>query len=393
MQKVGVWLSAVAAVIVYGAEYQVEEVWCREGESQLLSAHLRRPAGFRGQPAFADNRRIVASTDERCQIRPSSNVSSPASSALGDAFRLRISDFQLCPVGRQDGFLRVRVWFPQLDGVLLAEDQEVVILCRPPDAVVTEKRATGFMGTLGPAGRVSGVVEQGPGQLEYALALFRESTPRSGQFDVPVEGPVSLGTGLQLRAAINTRSSAWKYVKLVDVTASPDPRDADVPGSVTLVRDGCRLPALQSIVPQQPRRADDTPGEVSLDLEAFLLDGPGSQLWVHAQIRACVDAVDCLADFCSDLYQTSGHGRRRRRDDTKGPSAQVGDNVALTVLTPQAAAASAFQRDEPALMCAAWEALAGVLGCLVLFAAGVTLIMARRLTRALRPPEAKIRPP
>lgn len=30
------------------------------------------------------------------------------------------------------------------------------------------------------------------------------------------------------------------------------------------------------------------------------------------QIKACMEAVDCQADFCLDLFEPSGHGRKRR---------------------------------------------------------------------------------
>lgn len=33
-------------------------------------------------------------------------------------------------------------------------------------------------------------------------------------------------------------SSAWKYVKLMEVTVSPDPDDPHMSGSVALVKDG-----------------------------------------------------------------------------------------------------------------------------------------------------------
>lgn len=48
---------------------------------------------------------------------------------------------------------------------------------------------------------------------------------------------VPIGTKLQLRARINP-DSAWKYVKLMEVTVSPDPDDPRMPGSVILVKEG-----------------------------------------------------------------------------------------------------------------------------------------------------------
>lgn len=37
-----------------------------------------------------------------------------------------------------------------------------------------------------------------------------------------------------------------------------------------------------------------------------------STLWIHSQIKACMDATDCQPDFCLDLFEPSGHGRKRR---------------------------------------------------------------------------------
>lgn len=48
---------------------------------------------------------------------------------------------------------------------------------------------------------------------------------------------VPIGTKLQLRARINP-DSAWKYVKLMEVTVSPDPDNPHTAGSVTLIKEG-----------------------------------------------------------------------------------------------------------------------------------------------------------
>lgn len=91
--------------------------------------------------------------------------------------------------------------------------------------------------------RVSGVVEETPGRLEYEVALYKEAPPigringnlASGAHshnknltssalinnnEVPVDQAVPIGTKLQLRARISLQS-VWKYVKLMEVTVSP----------------------------------------------------------------------------------------------------------------------------------------------------------------------------
>ena len=63
--------------------------------------------------------------------------------------------------------------------------------------------------------RVSGVVEETPGRLEYEVALYKEAPTRVGAQgtlppglpgELPVDQAVPIGTKLQLRARINPDS-------------------------------------------------------------------------------------------------------------------------------------------------------------------------------------------
>lgn len=150
------------------------------------------------------------------------------------------------------------------------------------------------------------MVEETPGRLEYEVALYKEAPP-SGRIngphshknnssnanalqgmnnnEVPVDQAVPIGTKLQLRARISLQS-VWKYVKLMEVTVSPDPDDPHSIGAVSLVRDGCRNRDFASIIPHQPARYRDRPNEVFLDFEAFLLSSmkERSTLWIHSQV-------------------------------------------------------------------------------------------------------------
>ena len=91
--------------------------------------------------------------------------------------------------------------------------------------------------------RVSGVVEETPGRLEYEVALYKEAPPVSrisgnlaglnshlknqskqapsimNSNELPVDQAVPIGTKLQLRARISSQS-VWKFVKLMEVTVS-----------------------------------------------------------------------------------------------------------------------------------------------------------------------------
>ena len=57
--------------------------------------------------------------------------------------------------------------------------------------------------------RVSGVVEETPGRLEYQVALYKEAPTRlsnTTNSELPVDQAVPIGTKLQLRASINAHS-------------------------------------------------------------------------------------------------------------------------------------------------------------------------------------------
>lgn len=46
------------------------------------------------------------------------------------------------------GFVHVRVWFPQFPGVVMQSDQELIIMCKPPEPTIIENKAAGFAGSL-----------------------------------------------------------------------------------------------------------------------------------------------------------------------------------------------------------------------------------------------------
>ncbi|KAF2899861.1 hypothetical protein ILUMI_06323 [Ignelater luminosus] len=220
----------------------VTEIQCTFGSSNSIGsrdsivARLRKPDGFKGHPLFADDRAVDPETDPSCQIRPDPTDQTALK------YNLRINDFSRCGVLRRNGFVHVRVWFPQFPGVVMQSDQELIIMCKPPEPTVIENKAAGFAGSFPHGARVSGVVEETPGRLEYEVALYKEApaariSNNSTTSELPVDQAVPIGTKLQLRARISPES-AWKYVKLMEVTVSPDPDDPHMMGSVALVKDG-----------------------------------------------------------------------------------------------------------------------------------------------------------
>ncbi|KAH8404413.1 hypothetical protein KR222_011036, partial [Zaprionus bogoriensis] len=310
--------------------YSVADVQCTFSTvgseiEDLITATLKRPAGFKGSPMFADDRIGVKEANPQCVI------SRDTSDEDERTYSLRINDFTRCGVLKRNGFVHVRIWFPQFPGVVMQSDQELIIMCKPPEPTIIENKAAGFAGSFPHGARVSGVVEEMPNRLEYEVALYKEAppiarvsgtnNPVSSSNDPPsltaskeqtVDQAVPLGTKLQLRARIS--QSVWKYVKLMEVTVSPDSENPHASGSVSLVHNGCRNRELATIIPHQPAKYRDRPNEVFLDFEAFLLSSMKEKatLWIHSQIKACIDMADCTPDFCVDLYEPSGHGRRRR---------------------------------------------------------------------------------
>ncbi|CAG0899641.1 unnamed protein product [Cyprideis torosa] len=280
------------------------------GEGERLTAILKKPEGFRGYPTFADDRTVDPRTDPHCQIKGEQG------DPTGLIFRLHISDFKKCGVLIRNGFVNVRIWFPQLPGIVMMSDQEVIIMCKPPQTTIVENMAAGFASSIPNHGRISGIVEESPGRLEYVVALYRETTTKSGDFVLPVNEPVPIGTRLQLRATINTQSG-MKSRKLHLRTLWPQVTSVVLEGNVCFgvwikksaeltilameltsavaYQGSCRFQELVSIIPKQPFRNPINPGEVMVEFEAFLLFG---------QHRLQKSAVDPFQN--QSLYERRG---------------------------------------------------------------------------------------
>ncbi|XP_055851605.1 uncharacterized protein LOC129915923 [Episyrphus balteatus] len=356
IKKLG-FIGAIMAIIGYSRaqDYDVGDIQCSfstapgSNVDDLITARLKRPAGFKGAPLFADDRSVNPETDRNCAIKQDPNDPTEL------AYNLKITDFSRCGVLKRNGFVHVRIWFPQFPGVVMQSDQELIIMCKPPEPTVIENKAAGFAGSFPHGARVSGVVEETPGRLEYEVALYKEAPPIArisgantpvsttkdppASSELPVDQAVPIGTKLQLRARISA-ASVWKYVKLMEVTVSPDPDAPHAMGAVSLVRDGCRNRDFATIIPHQPARYRDRHNEVFLDFEAFLLSSMKERatLWIHSQIKACMDPSDCQPDFCMDIYEPSGHGRKRRALDyqssNKTEFTRFKENIEYTVIMP-----------------------------------------------------------
>lgn len=107
-----------------------------------ITATLKKPQGFKGAPLFADDRNVNPEADYTCAIKQDPDDPTELT------YSLSILDFTRCGVLRRNGFVHVRIWFPQFPGVVMQADQELIIMCKPPEPTVIQNKAAGFAGSL-----------------------------------------------------------------------------------------------------------------------------------------------------------------------------------------------------------------------------------------------------
>jgi len=403
------FLSIVSLLwgVSFGQDYSVTDIDCAYGDSyqaSRLSAQLIKPDGFRGSPVFADDRLIDPALGGECSIRQAGRDTS------GLVYDLLVTDFSSCGVVIRNGFISLRIWFPQLPGVVMMSDQEVIIMCKPPQSKITTSDEE--MYNRKQASRVSGSVEREPGRLVYEVALYREAEDDTAGVDI--DQPVPIGTKLQLRASIDTKS-VWSHVKLVELSLSPSKTDPHAGGHVRLVDGGCRVEEFAGIVPRQPWVAENTTGEVRVEFEAVLLDVSrevSSRVWIHVRTMACTNTNQdqCKQDVCEDAW----HGRRSRsigdQDYGVGVALAMGeseelrverdlllkdmivemsdkvtdftDNIGLSVIMPGEGYNAAYEEENSE--CTTFLIFGILMGCLLIVASGMMCLLAHRLNRVAR---------
>lgn len=110
-----------------------------------------------------------------------------------------------------------------------------------------------------------------------------------------------------------------------------------------------------------------------------------------------MEPLDCQPDFCLDLYEPSGHGRRKRRevDNSKKDKAtslmehlvhngtqftKIKENLEYTVLMP----GEFFHKSAVVeSSCSTFLVIAAILGCLLFLSAFIMCWLATRLHSAL----------
>ncbi|XP_046453557.1 uncharacterized protein LOC124201131 [Daphnia pulex] len=314
---------------------------------QKMVARLKKPEYFRGHPLFADDLKVNPYTDPYCSIVPEPGDKSAR------IYRLTITDLSRCGVSHHSGYVHVRIWFPLLPGAMTSHDQEVILVCKPPESTILTHKVSELSSTAPRQARVSGIVEESSTKLEYQVDVYRyiEESPYpttqrqnsptavgkvgvTGPYLIPLDNAVPIGTRLQLRTNFN-QQSAWKYAKLVEVTVTTDPKDPHAEGYVRLLHLGCVSPEMKSLMRCQVKRLPAKPSEVWLDFEAFLL-APSTnyttqskkprregQQWIHTTVLACLKDEDCKPEDCDDPNIPTGYGRRKRSAQVNGTSNEV----------------------------------------------------------------------
>lgn len=139
--------SQALLTVAAAQDYDVSEIQCSFASpgttlGDMITAKLKKPIGFKGHPLFADDRSVNPDNDYSCTIKPDRADPSEMN------YELKITDFTRCGVLKRNGFVHVRIWFPQFPGVVMQSDQELIIMCKPPEPTVIQNKAAGFAGSL-----------------------------------------------------------------------------------------------------------------------------------------------------------------------------------------------------------------------------------------------------
>lgn len=139
--------SRIDPQLVFFFPFTVTDIQCSfasQGSNMddVITAKLKKPVGFKGSPLFADDRSVNPESDFTCTIKQDRTDPNELS------YDLKITDFTRCGVLKRNGFVHVRIWFPQFPSVVMQSDQELIIMCKPPEPTVIQNKAAGFAGSL-----------------------------------------------------------------------------------------------------------------------------------------------------------------------------------------------------------------------------------------------------
>ncbi|XP_022243379.1 uncharacterized protein LOC106460564 [Limulus polyphemus] len=346
---------------------RADNIRCSDSDKvQSFTAQLSLPSGFKTAPMFNNVPALNPSRSSECGIFQNSPNS--------NRYTLEITNFDKCGVERQTGqdgkeWLSITVRFPFIAGLRMAEDEYIMVMCRPQEKTISKNKALDLRGNLESQSKT--VFSNGPQDFECRISLF--SRPfGSGMFmeELAPGNTVQIGQDVQLRGIVRD-GDGWYYAVLRDVIVqriktsesgsqhfSPstvfnpsysyssealdfgvsqfNPRtdgserilenklDLSPQGlkdasllttdiAFLVFSDGCRNPTFKAIAPNHPYRDASKPLEVNFNFKAFMFDDmkDGDVLRISARVVACIEATDCRPMLCLDDNQ-QGYGRRKR---------------------------------------------------------------------------------
>ncbi|XP_076305452.1 uncharacterized protein LOC143222628 [Tachypleus tridentatus] len=335
---------------------------------QSFTAQLTLPSGFNTAPLFNNVPAPNPSRSSDCGIHQASPNS--------NRFTLEITNFDKCGVEHQIGqddkeWLSITIRFPFIAGLRMAEDEYIMVMCRPQDKTISKNKALDLRGNLESQSKT--IFSSGPQDFECQISLFSRPLG-SGMFteELSPGNTVRIGQEVELRGIVRN-GDGWYYAVLRDVIVqriktsdsgsqhfspspvlnpsysySPEALDFDVsqfkahprtdgnkrslenkmnlsPERFTdtsllttdiaflVFSDGCRNPTFKAIAPNHPYRDASKPLEVNFNFKAFMFDDmkDGDVLRISARVVACVESADCRPTLCLDDNQ-QGYGRRKR---------------------------------------------------------------------------------
>ncbi|GIY15874.1 uncharacterized protein CDAR_197391 [Caerostris darwini] len=329
---------------------QVEDIQCiRSNGMTLLSAVLIPPSEYGSQPVFEDAAG-PSYTPADCAMRPNEGQQR--------TFAMYVHHFNKCGVRVQQGsdgkeWISVTIRFPLTEGLRMAEDEYVMVLCKPQDRVATTHHVMDIRGTTteGRSVQTKKVFRNGPKDMACRMSLMsRPQGTRSFNREMKSGATVRVGQDLQIRAVVK-EGDGWNYAMIKDVVITRNPgrrnsnsarasqypndagansidigenavyrdkrtnhlEDAALLDKAHLVfADGCRNPQYRAVAPFHPHRDSSNPLLVSFVFKAFMFQNmvDGDSLRLSAQVVACAELADCQQAFCNgDLPRD----KRKRR--------------------------------------------------------------------------------
>ncbi|XP_054718615.1 uncharacterized protein LOC129228012 [Uloborus diversus] len=344
-----------------------EDINCvRSNGVTLLSAVLIPPPEYASQPVFEDASGPNYSPAD-CAMRPNEVQGYPSRLT----FAMYVQHFQKCGVRVQQGsdgkeWISVTLRFPYMEGLRMAEDEYVMVMCKPQDRVATTHHVVDIRGTAseGRSMQTKKVFRSNTRDVACRMSLMSKAQgSRSFNKEMKSGAMVRVGQDLQIRGIVK-EGDGWNYAMLKDVIisrvpgnkvlASPrtfpsssldllgngvdvgevyrDNRPVKVADSAShdlaqlVFSDGCRNPSYRPVAPFHPQRDPKNPLSVSFTFKAFMFQDmlDGESLRLSAQVVACSELADCQQLFCDGQR---GLGRRKRNTYDNSSVLDISSNV------------------------------------------------------------------